>query len=81
MAYRHLTGPAMDCIKAIRFDTKSYPLILKTLEDRFGKDEDQEEFHLGAIENLNKVSGRDLKGLRKFYCMMNYKPMSTFWRR
>lgn len=38
-----------------------------TLEDRFGDDDDQEEFHLGAIENLNEVSGRDVQGLRKFH--------------
>jgi len=32
---QHIIGQAQDCIKGFPFDEKSYPLVLKTLEDRF----------------------------------------------
>ena len=64
----HLSGPAVDCIKGFPFEAKSYPLIVKALEVRFGSDEDLEELHLDAIESLDKVSNnKDIKALRKFY--------------
>ena len=53
---RHLSGLAVDCIKGFPFEAKSYPLIVKALEVRFGSDEDLEELHLDAIESLNIVS-------------------------
>ena len=64
---RHLRGPAKDCIKGFPFGEKSYPLILKTLEERFGDEEDQATFHFGAIESLPKIKKTDVVGLRKFY--------------
>eukprot|EP00794_Sanderia_malayensis_P002620 gene2620-3033_t len=64
---QHVIGLAKDCIKGFPFDEKSYPLVLKTLEDRFGDDDDHAAFHLGAIEDLPRVKERETSSLRKFY--------------
>ena len=44
-----------------------YELILKTLQERFGDDENLVTFHLEAIKNLPTVKRSDVVGLRKFY--------------
>ena len=64
---QHIIGPAKDCIKGFPFDEKSYPLVLKTLEERFGDDDDHAAFHLGAIEDLPRVKEKDTSSLRKFF--------------
>ncbi len=64
---QHVIGLAKDCIKGFPFDEKSYPLILKTLEDRFGDDDDHAAFHLGAIEDLPRVKEKETSSLRKFF--------------
>ena len=64
---QHLRGTARDCIKGFPFGERSYELILKTLEERFGDEEDQAAFHFGAIDNLPKIRKSDVIGLRKFY--------------
>ena len=63
----HLEGPASDCIKGFPFHENSYPLILKTLEERFGNEEDRVTIHLTAIENLRTIKRNDTAGLRKFF--------------
>ena len=64
---QHIIGQAKDCIKGFPFDEKSYPLVLKTLEDRFGDDDDHAAFHLGAIEDLPRVKEKEASSLRKFF--------------
>ena len=64
---QHVIGSAKDCIKGFPFDEKSYPLVLKTLEDRFGDDDDHAAFHLGAIEDLPRVKEKETSSLRKFF--------------
>jgi len=64
---QHIIGQAKDCIKRFPFDEKSDPLVLKTLEDRFGDEDDHEAFHLGAIEGLPRVKEKETYSLRKFY--------------
>ena len=64
---QHVLGPAKDCIKGFPFDEKSYPLVLKTLEDRFCDDDDHAAFHLGAIEDLPRVKEKETSSLRKFF--------------
>jgi hypothetical protein len=64
---QHLTGPAKDCIRGFPFTKNSYPLVLKTLQDRFGSEDDQASFYLGAMDNLPKIKFSDISGLRKFY--------------
>ena len=64
---QHLEGPASDCVKGFPFHKNSYPLILKTLEERFGDEEDRVTFHLTAIENLLTIKRNDTAGLRKFF--------------
>jgi hypothetical protein len=46
-------------------------LALKALQDRFGDEEDQASFYLGAVENLPKIKISDVSGLRKFYDDLN----------
>ncbi len=60
---QHLTGPAKDCIR-FPFTKNSYPLVLKT---RFGSEDDQASFYLGAMDNLPKIKFSDISGLRTFY--------------
>ena len=64
---QHVIGSAKDCIKGFPFDEKSYPLVLKTLEERFGDDDDLAAFHLGAIEDLPRVKEKETSSLRKFF--------------
>ena len=64
---QHIIGQAKDCIKRFPFDEKSDPLVLKTLEDRFGDEDDHAAFHLGAIEDLPRVKEKETYSLRKFY--------------
>ena len=64
---QHVIASAKDCIKGFPFDEKSYPLMLKTLEDRFGDDDDLAAFHLGAIEDLPRVKEKEASSLRKFF--------------
>ncbi len=64
---QHLQGTASDCVKGFPFHENSYPLILKTLEERFGDEEDRVTFHLTAIENLFPIKRNDTAGLRKFF--------------
>ncbi len=47
------------------------PLVLKILQDRFGSEDDQASFHLGAMDNLPKIKFSDISGLRKFYDDLN----------
>ncbi len=68
---QHLTGPAKDCIRGFPFTKNSYPLVLKTLQDRFGSEDDQASFYLGAMDNLPKIKFSDISGLRKFYDDLN----------
>ena len=65
VSYKHLkqlwinpgtTGPAKDCIRGFPFTENSYPLVLKTLQDRFGSENDQASFCLGAMDNLSKIN-------------------------
>ncbi|CAB4024394.1 PREDICTED: uncharacterized protein LOC102806687, partial [Paramuricea clavata] len=68
---KYLTGPAKDFIRGFPFTENSYPLALKALQDRFGDEEDQASFYLGAVENLPKIKISDVPGLRKFYDDLN----------
>ena len=68
---QHLTGPAKDCIKGFLFTKNSYQLVLKTLQDRFGSEDDHANFYLGAMDNLPKIKFSDVSGLRKFYDDLN----------
>ena len=68
---QHLTGPAKDCIKRFPFTENSYQLVLKTLQDRFGSEDDHASFYLEAIDNLPKIKFSDALGLRKFYDDLN----------
>ena len=43
------------------------PLVLKTLEERFGDDDDLAAVHLGAIEDLPRVKEKETSSLRKFF--------------
>ena len=60
---QHLTGPAQDCIKGFPFTENSYQLVLKTLQDRFGSEDDHASSYLGAIDNLPKIKFSDVSGL------------------
>ena len=69
---QNIIGQAKDCIKGLPFDEKSYTLVLKTLEDRFGVEDDRAAFHLGAIEDLPRVKEKETYSLRKFYDDLQY---------
>ncbi len=56
---QHLQGIASDCVKGFPFHDNSYPLILKSLEERLGDEEDRVTFHLTAIENLLPIERND----------------------
>ena len=64
---QNVIGSAKDCMKGFPFDEKSYPLVLKTLEDRFGDDDDHAAFHLGATEDLPRVKEKETSSLRKLF--------------
>ena len=68
---QHLTGPAKDCIKGFPFTENSYQLVLKTLQDQFGSEDDHASFYLGAIDNLPRIKFSDVLGLRRFYDDLN----------
>ena len=46
-------------------------MVLKTLQDRFGSEDDHASFYLGAIDNLPMIKFSDVSRLRKFYDDLN----------
>ena len=68
---KHLTGPERDCIRGFPFTENSYLLVLKTLQDRLGSDDDQASFYLGVMDNLPKIKFSDVSRLRNFYDDLN----------
>ena len=62
---QQIIGQAKDCIKGFPFAEMSYPLVLKTLEDVIGDDNNHTAFHLRAIQGLPRV--KETSSLRKIY--------------